>query len=103
LLSLDSFSQDKNFLGTEMITYGMPYIVFRTKDGERIDVKKSNPMILITKSDYLSGMMKKMSEKEKETLIQNSKQYREYYTAMNVDLGFVSLVPFWVLDQKRGV
>jgi hypothetical protein len=22
---------------------------------------------------------------------------------MNVDLGFVSLVPFWVLDQKRGV
>ena len=45
-LNLDAFSSDSGFTGTNMITSGMPYIVFRTKDGKAIHVRKDNPMVL---------------------------------------------------------
>lgn len=105
LLSLDSFSSDKNFLGTSMITFGMPYIIFRTPDGERIDIKKSNPMILETKSEILKSMFNspKLSEDVRKEIIKNSQKGEYYYTVNRIIDEYAYLIPFWVLDQRTGV
>ena len=96
LLSLDSFSQDRDFLGTEMITYGMPYIIFRTKDGERIDVKKDNPMVLVTKVDYLKQVFEslKVSEHEKVGMLINSKAKKRFYTREIINKTYLPLIAF---------
>ena len=105
LLQLDSFSKDKNFLGTSMITFGMPYIIFTKENGERLYVASSNPMILETKVPVVAEMYKgeRLTDDVKKEIIEQSKKGQFYYTLKNINKNYLPLVPYWCLDQKTGV
>ncbi len=105
LLHLDSFSNDKNFLGTSMKTYGMPYIIFTKEKGERLYIRSSNPMILETRIDYLKVLFasERLSKDKKEEIISKSNKNKFYYNIDKIDKEYTQLIPYWVLDQKTGV
>ena len=108
----DTFDEVVGYAGDLMKTFGMPYVLFKTKTGETIHVLKSKPMLLqsrISEMEALETAQDKVYEPLRQEDIQYLVEQSQTLGGYPVDRDFlikhmlVKFPAFWVFDQKKGI
>jgi len=112
LLSNDVFDSVVGYAGNLMKTFGMPYVLFVTEEGEVIHVMKNNPITLEYKIAEMEALRTNkdkiyspLTDKDMQFLIDNSKTPGEY----PIDREFLiahdmlRFPVFWSFDQSKGI
>ena len=108
----DTFDEVVGYAGDLMKTFGMPYILFKDKEGNTIHVAKSSPMLLqsrISEMDALKTaqdkVYKPLTDEDVQYLVEQSEMMggypidRDFLTSHRM----VRFPAFWVFDQRRGI
>lgn len=114
LLQNDVFAEIVGYAGNLMKTFGMPYILFVTPEGEKIHVLKSNPMILesqIMEMEALRTNQDKIYEPLTESDLTFLLEQSNTLGGYPLDLKYltdpahllVRFPAFWVFDQNVGI
>lgn len=114
LLRNDVFAEIVGYAGNIMKTFGMPYVLFKTKTDGSIHVLKSNPIILKSQIMEMEAL-KTNQDKIYEPLTQEDLSYlllkSQELGGYPIDLSFltnpeklmVRFPAFWVFDQSVGI
>ena len=107
----DTFDEVVGYAGNIMKTFGMPYILFKTKEGETIHILKSNPMILQNKISEMEALRTAqdqvyppLTEADLGFLVEQTQRGAGYPIDREflIEHEMVRFPAFWVFDQVKG-
>ena len=112
LLQNDASGEQKEFIGSVLKTFGMPYIQFVGTEGEALYIDRSNPIMLtnqIAEMEALKtaadGIYDPLTDADMEKLVADSESIggfpinRQYL----IDNQMLRFPAFWVFDRNRGM
>ena len=108
----DTFDEVVGYAGNLMKTFGMPYILFKTAEGETIHVLKSKPMLLRNKISEMKALetaqdkiYEPLTIADLQFLVNESNRLGGHPVDRNflIEHQLVRFPAFWVFDQKKGV
>lgn len=107
LLDADSFDSIEGFASSLFVTYGMPYIIFISENGARLDVLSTNPMYIATTLRERDDFMRTTRfDKLYQMAYDESRKDSSKYPIDNTwifDHGNLRILPpWWVLDRSTG-
>lgn len=110
LLQNDIFDDVVGYAGNLMKTFGMPYVLFVTDEGERIHVLKANPMLLQNKISEMEALRTNkdkiyspLTDADLEFLVNKSKELGGYPITREflIENNMLRYPVFWVFDQTK--
>ena len=110
----DIFDEVAWYAGNIMKTFGMPFILLKTKDWESIHILKTNPVVLqnqISEMNALKtnqdGIYRELTKEDMQYLFDKSNELWWYPITKKLLVDpeklMVHFPAFWIFDQKRGV